>query len=84
MNYLSDNIDDNLKTTNPKAYHWREMYLRQVELYNLMLKEKEDKYEKILNEKEKILNEKDKMLAEKDKRLAEKDDFISLLRSKTD
>ena len=91
MNYLSDNIDDNLKTSNPKAHHWREMYLRQVELYKLMLDEKdkimtakEDKYEKMLAEKEdkykKLLAEKEdkyeKLLAEKDKQISIQDNFI--------
>ena len=77
MNHLSDNIDDDLKTTNPNAYHWREMYLRQVELYNIMVKSKEEKLEKLLAEK-------DKRLAEKDERLSKQDNLILALLKKSD
>ena len=89
MEYLSDNINDNLETTNPKAHHWREMYLRQLKQYDIMeklkdkrLKEKEEKYQKVLAEKEekyeKLLCEKEKLLCEKEKLIAEKDHKLLL------
>ena len=95
MDYLSDNIDDNLETTNPNAHHWREMYLRQLKQYDIMeklkdkrLKEKEEKYQKVLAEKEekyeKLLCEKEKLIDEKDHKLLLKDEIISLLHSGID
>ena len=73
MSNLSDNINDDLKTTNPKAYHWREMYLRQVDLYNTMLATNE-----------KLITEKEKLIAEKDKLLTEKNELIAILRQKSE
>ena len=71
MDYLSDNIDDDLETTNPNAHHWREMYLRQVKLYNDMIKLKDER----LKEKETIIEKNEQLLTMKD-------EIITLLRQK--
>ena len=78
MSNLSDNINDDLKTTNPKAYHWREMYLRQVDLYDSILKVKKENYEKLIAEKEEKY---EKLIAEKDERLAENNKLITFFLS---